>query len=165
MNARPLPPPGVRVTSGAPPSEAKPAAGESCRQRAAGAQEQAGSQVYPLPDTTPPGGRWPAMTGQRRAAVRKALPARSRPEHAAEGQGLRDHIFPYGGQARALQPQTALDRVRRPRSGFALVRRRETGGGLLTWPIEISLDMQIRAKRLQRTLGGGWDRGLIYWNG
>jgi hypothetical protein len=32
---------------------------------------------------------------------------------------------------------------------------------LLTWPIEMTLDMQIRAKLLQRTLGGGGNRGLL----
>ena len=31
----------------------------------------------------------------------------------------------------------------------------------LTWPIEVTLDMQMRSKLLQRTLGGGGNRGLI----
>ena len=32
---------------------------------------------------------------------------------------------------------------------------------VLTWPIEMKLDIQIRAKLLQRTLGGGGNRGLL----
>ena len=32
---------------------------------------------------------------------------------------------------------------------------------LLVWRIEISLDMQTRVKLLQRTLGGGKNRGLL----
>ena len=31
----------------------------------------------------------------------------------------------------------------------------------LTWPIEVTLDMQIRAELLQRTLGGGGDGGFF----
>ena len=32
---------------------------------------------------------------------------------------------------------------------------------VLTWPIEAALDMQIRARLLQGTLGGGGNRGLL----
>ena len=62
----------------------------------------------------------------------------------------------------------------RPRSGDVTRRRRRQRSVLfyrtrmdrrreevLTWPIEMKLDMQIRAKLLQRTLGGGGNRGLL----
>ena len=35
----------------------------------------------------------------------------------------------------------------------------------LGWRIGISLDMQVRAKLLQRTLRDGGNRGLLWWNG